>query len=227
MADINIDIVDKTGKKADTMSVPVEMFGVESNDALVHQVYTVKRSNQRKPYAHTKTRADVRGGGQKPWRQKGTGRARHGSRRSPIWVGGGITFGPRNEKNFTKKVNTKMNRKAIAVVLSAKVRENMVTVVDSLEFENPSTKQAVALLEALKKNNQSVIVFGTKQDNNFIKSFRNIQRIKPQSVNRINIVDLLHHKNCIFSHKGLQLLITQYADSHKHTAKGGEVAQAK
>ena len=203
------------------------MFGIESNDALVHQVYTVKRSNQRRPYAHTKTRADVRGGGQKPWRQKGTGRARHGSRRSPIWVGGGITFGPRNERNFAKKVNTKMNRKAIAVVLSAKVRDKMLTVVDSFDFENPSTKQAVALLDALKKNNQSVIVFGTKQDNHFIKSFRNIQRIKPQSVNRINIVDLLHHKNCIFSQAGLQLLITQYADSNQHIAKDGKVAKAK
>ena len=227
MANIDIDIFDKSGKKTNTMSVPVEVFGVEGNDALVHQVYTVKRSNQRIPYAHTKTRADVRGGGQKPWRQKGTGRARHGSRRSPIWVGGGITFGPRNEKNFTKKINTKMNRKAIAVVLSAKLRDKMFTVIDSLEFENPSTKQAVALLDALKKNNESVIVFGTKQDNNFIKSFRNIQRIKPQSVNRINIVDLLHHKNCIFSQAGLQLLITQYADSHKHIAKGGKVAKAK
>lgn len=226
MADIHIDIVDKKGKKADTMSVPVEIFGVEGNDALVHQVYTIKRSNQRRPYAHTKTRADVRGGGQKPWRQKGTGRARHGSRRSPIWVGGGITFGPRSERNFAKKVNTKMNRKAIAVVLSSKVRDKTVTVVDSLEFENPSTKQAVALLDALKKNNQSSIVFGTKQDNNFIKSFRNIQRIKPQSVNRINIVDLLHHKNCIFSQAGLQILIDTYADSNQHTAKGRKVAKA-
>ena len=169
MADIDIDIFDKKGEKADTMSVPIEIFGLESNDALVHQVYTIKRSNQRRPYAHTKTRADVRGGGQKPWRQKGTGRARHGSRRSPIWAGGGITFGPRNERNFTKKVNTKMNRKAIAVVLSAKIRDKMLTVVDSLDFDNPSTKQAVDLLDALKKNNQSVIVFGTKQDNNFNK----------------------------------------------------------
>ena len=227
MADIQIDILDKKGQKADTMSVPSDVFGLGENNALVHQVYTVKRSNQRKPYAHTKTRADVRGGGAKPWRQKGTGRARHGSRRSPLWVGGGITFGPRNEKNFAKKVNTKMNKKAIAVVLSAKAREHNITVIDSLDFENPSTQQASALLDALKKNKESVIVFGTKQDNNFIKSFRNIQRIKPQSVNRINIVDLLHHTSCIFSQAGLQLLITQYANSNQHTAKGGEVAKAE
>lgn len=219
MADLNIDILDKTGKKIDSASAPSEIFGLDKNDSLVYQVYTIKRNNQRNPYAHTKTRANVRGGGSKPWRQKGTGRARHGSVRSPIWVGGGITFGPNKEKNFSKKVNVKMNKKAIAIVLSSKMKDKNITVIDSLSFKDPNTKQASQLLQAIKKDNQSVVIVGTKEDENFVKSFRNLQKIKPTMANRINIVDLVHHKACIFSQSGLKLLITNYANSNKHTKK--------
>ena len=219
MADLKVDIVDKKGTKVDTITIPAEIFGVKENNALVHQVYTIKRGNQRNNYAHTKTRADVRGGGAKPWRQKGTGRARHGSRRSPIWVGGGIAFGPRSERNFNRKINKKMNKKAIAVVLSSKFKDNHIQVVRDLEFEKPSTKQAVQILDALKHKKGSVLIFGTKQDSNFIKSFKNIQKMTPQSVHRINIVDLLHHQVCIFSHAGLEELIKQYADSNQHTTE--------
>ena len=219
MADLKVDIIDKKGTKVDTISIPVEVFGVEENNALVHQVYIIKRGNQRNNYAHTKIRSDVRGGGAKPWQQKGTGRARHGSRRSPIWVGGGITFGPRSERNFTRKINKKMNKKAIAVVLSSKLKENNIRVVQDLDFEKPSTKQALQVLNALKHEKGSALILGTKQDNNFVKSFHNIQKMTPQSVQRINIVDLLHHQACIFSRAGLEELIKQYADTNQHTSK--------
>ena len=102
-----MDIFDKAGKSVGKIDLPIEVFGLDSNDSLVHQVYIAKRANQRRTYAHTKDRSEVRGGGKKPWRQKGTGRARHGSNRSPIWVGGGVTFGPTNERNFSKKINKK------------------------------------------------------------------------------------------------------------------------
>ena len=219
MEAITVDIMNKEGKKAGTMSVPGALFGLPSNDALVYQVYTVKRSNQRRPYAHTKDRSEVRGGGRKPWRQKGTGRARHGSRRSPLWVGGGITFGPRNERNFTKKINTKMNRKAIATVLSAKARDNAVVVFDSLSFEKPNTKGAISFLDAAQKRGQSVLVFGSQDDEHFVKSFRNIERATPRSIQRVSLIDLLNHKNCIFSKNALELLITQYANTNEHTTK--------
>ena len=106
---MKFDIYNQQGKKISTYDATDNLFNLANNDALVHQVYTAKWSNRRKNYAHTKTRADVRGGGKKPWRQKGTGRARHGSIRSPLWVGGGVTFGPRNERVYKKKINRKMN----------------------------------------------------------------------------------------------------------------------
>ena len=122
-------VYNQEGKKVGSQKVPSNIFGLKMNQALVHQVYTIKLANQRVNYAHTKTRADKRGGGRKPWRQKGTGRARHGSVRSPLWVGGGVTFGPRREQVFSKKINKKMNKKAIAIVLSSKAKENNITFV--------------------------------------------------------------------------------------------------
>lgn len=219
MENVTLPIVNKEGKEVGSVTVPTSVFGLDSNDALVHQAFTIKTSNARNNYAHTKTRADVRGGGAKPWRQKGTGRARHGSNRSPIWVGGGVTFGPRNERNFSKKLSTKMNRKAIATVLSAKVRDDLFTVVDSLAFAAPKTKEARAALDALGVN-RSVLVLGTTSDENFVKSFRNIEKVTPRSINRINIVELLKHARCIVSQDALQSLITVYADSNEHSAEG-------
>lgn len=220
MADLTIDIVNKEGKKVGAVTLPASVFGLSENNALVHQVFIVKSGNARGNYAHTKTRADVRGGGKKPWQQKGTGRARHGSSRSPIWVGGGVTFGPRSDRNFKRTISTSMNRKAIATVLSSKVREGMLTVVDSLSFAAPKTKEANALLGVLGTKG-SVLVVGTVRDENFGMSFRNIEKVTPRSLNRINIVELLKHAHCVISQDALQSLITLYANSNEHPAEGG------
>ncbi len=222
MKGIKVEILDKQGKTTGSIEVPSFLFGLEENHNLVHQVYTIKSSNRRKNYAHTKTRADVRGGGRKPWKQKGTGRARHGSSRSPIWVGGGVTFGPRKERNFSKKINVKMNRKAIATVLSSKQRNNDVKVIDSLSFKDPRTKEASEILKRVRQNNSSVLIFGSEKDNNFIKSFRNVERVTPRSINRISILDILNNKSCIFSKNALELLITRYADFNKYSTEGGK-----
>ena len=128
-------VYDHKGKEARSIDLPDTLFGLDWNADLVHQVVVGMQSNARTNTAHTKDRSEVSGGGKKPWRQKGTGQARHGSKRSPIWSGGGITFGPRNERNYDKKINTKMRRKALLVALSQKMRDGQVLFVDGFETD--------------------------------------------------------------------------------------------
>jgi large subunit ribosomal protein L4 len=137
------------GSKAGTIALPSEVFGVKWNDDLVHQVVVSMMANKRAGTAHTKDRSEVSGGGKKPWKQKGTGRARHGSSRSPIWVHGGITFGPRNDKDYEKKINKKMRVKALYTVLSRRVQDGSILFVDSLSLSSIKTKDAAGVLKDL------------------------------------------------------------------------------
>ena len=139
---------EETGK----ISLPENIFGVSWNSDLVHQVVTSQMSNKRVGTAHTKDRSEVRGGGRKPWKQKGTGQARHGSSRSPIWVGGGVTHGPRNEKNYNRKVNKKMAVKALFTVLSKKLKDGEVYFIDAINLPAIKTKSAMAILNSFEKN---------------------------------------------------------------------------
>lgn len=197
-------IYTKEGKKKGTITLPEEVFGVKWNPDLVHQVVSSIETSSRTPVAHTKDRGDVRGGGKKPWQQKGTGRARHGSRRSPIWVGGGVAHGPRNDKNFARKVNKKAKDAAIASVLSAKFRDGELVFVDSLSLSTPKTKDAISTLKSLgtisgleklasKKVNAALIATAAKDDN-VSKSFRNIGSVSVSEVRSMNISDLLRYK---------------------------------
>ncbi len=142
-------IYNQTGKESGTIKLPESVFGVPWNADLVHQVIVSMRSNDREAIAHTKTRGEVAGGGKKPWKQKGTGRARHGSIRSPLWVGGGVAHGPRNDKNFSRKINKKMKAKALFTLLSQKMRDGEVVFIDSLKFDAPKAKDAKAVLSSL------------------------------------------------------------------------------
>lgn len=197
------------GKETRTISLPESVFGARFNADLVHQVVTAIASNARTPVAHTKDRGDVSGGGKKPWRQKGTGRARHGSTRSPIWRGGGATFGPRNEKSYAKKVNRKMRAKALAAVLSRKFADGEVLFVDSFEFAEPKTAAAKEVLAALatgsgadalvaKKRNAAVIALPA-YDAAVAKSFRNFGNIAVHSVASINPLTVLSAKYLIIA----------------------------
>ncbi|MBI2055807.1 MAG: 50S ribosomal protein L4 [Candidatus Sungbacteria bacterium] len=136
------------GKETGTMELPDAVFGLKWNGDLVHQVVMGQLANRRAGTAHAKTRGEVRGGGKKPWRQKGTGRARHGSIRSPIWIGGGVAHGPRSDKNYTKKINKKMAKKALFTVLSAKARDNELVVVDAIHFPEEKTKHAASFVKS-------------------------------------------------------------------------------
>lgn len=194
-------VFDIQGKATGKIKLPENLFGLSWNADLVHQVATSLATSKRKPYAHTKTRGEVRGGGIKPWRQKGTGRARHGSIRSPIWVGGGVAHGPRNDKNFERKVSKKMKAKALYTILSAKYRDGEVLFVDSLTSKK--TKEAVANLRNLsgikgyeklmKKKNAAVVALSGKSIA-VEKSMRNLGNIEVMEVRNLNPLALLNHK---------------------------------
>jgi len=190
-----------TGGKSGTVSLPAELFAAPWNADLVHQVVVGMQANARPIVAHTKFRGEVSGGGKKPWKQKGTGRARHGSNRSPIWKGGGVTHGPRAEKIYAVKINRKMRAAALASIISRKYRDGEVIFVDSLSFTTPSTKEAMGILGALakasgqgqlltKRKNAAVIALATK-DANSEKSFRNIGSLMTEEVRNLNAVDLM------------------------------------
>lgn len=197
-------VYSKSGKESGSISLPESVFGLRWNSDLVHQVMHSMTSNARDTIAHTKTRGEVRGGGKKPWRQKGTGRARHGSTRSPLWVGGGVAHGPRSDKNYDRKVNRKLKAKALFTVLSRKYREGEVLFVDSLNMKEPKTTEAIGALSHLskvkgfemllaKRNNAAFIAFATK-DVATEKSFRNIGSISFDEARNMNVLDILHSK---------------------------------
>lgn len=192
------------GAKGATMTLPEEIFGKKWNADLVHQVVIGMQANARPTVAHTKFRGEVSGGGKKPWKQKGTGRARHGSNRSPIWKGGGVTHGPRAEKIYAVKINKKMRLAALATVLSRKWKDGEIIFVDKIEFAKPKTSEAKNVLLALakgagaatlatKRKNAAVIAFASK-DSVAAKSFRNIGSLMTEEVRNLNPVDLMNKK---------------------------------
>jgi large subunit ribosomal protein L4 len=194
------------GKEAGKVTLPAELFGLPWNADLVHQVVTSMQANARPNVAHTKDRGEVRGGGKKPWQQKGTGRARHGSSRSPIWKGGGVTHGPRNEKNYMVKINRTMKQKALLVALSRKLKDGEVIFVDTLAMATPKTAQASTMLRALgkefvglnKKRNAAVVALPAA-DKATQKSFRNLGHVSIEEVRNLNPVSVLAHKYVIIA----------------------------
>ena len=187
------------GKKAGTVELPENIFGLAWNAPLMHQVVTSMEDNARTPVAHVKMRGEVRGGGKKPWQQKGTGRARHGSTRSPIWKGGGVTHGPRNDKDYSRAIPKNMRAKALFVALSRKFKDGEILFVDSFGFETPKTAQAKKALVALsseakylssKRRNAALVALSVPTEA-AEKSFRNIGSITCSAVRNLNPVQVL------------------------------------
>ena len=190
-----IDVYDIEGKKVKDIELKEDIFGIIPNEAIVHSVIVNYLANQRQGTQSTKTRAEVRGGGKKPWRQKGTGRARQGSIRAPHWVGGGIALGPK-PREYTYKLNKKEKRLAIKSCLSSKVIDSELTVVDKLELKEIKTKEVAKILNNLKLEGKTLILL--PESNNIIqKSARNIEGVKTLSVNTINAYDLVNYKNLV------------------------------
>ena len=185
-----IDVYNMQGKKVSDVELSEAVFGIEPNENVVHSVLVNYLANQRQGTQSTKTRAEVRGGGRKPWRQKGTGRARQGSIRAPQWIKGGIALGPK-PRSYTYRVNKKERQLAIRSLLSAKVLDNELTVVDKLEVKEPKTSVMVKALTSLKVEGKTLIILADKNEN-VVLSSRNIEGVKTISLNTINVFDLLN-----------------------------------
>lgn len=204
-----IDVYNIEGKKVNDVELKEDIFGIIPNEELVHSVIVNYLANQRQGTQSTKTRAEVRGGGKKPWRQKGTGRARQGSIRAPHWVGGGIALGPK-PRSYSYKLNKKERRLAIKSCLSSKVIENELTVVDKFEFNAIKTKEVAKMLNNLKLEGKTLILLPEK--NEIIqKSARNIKGVKTLSVNTINAYDLVKYKNLVVTLDTVKRLEEVYA----------------
>lgn len=205
----NIDVYSVEGKKVKEIELKEEIFGIEPNEAVVHSVLVNFLANQRQGTQSTKTRAEVRGGGRKPWRQKGTDRARQGSIRAPQWVKGGIALGPK-PRSYSYTVNKKERRLAIKSMLSSKVLENALVVVDTLDLKEIKTKEMVKILNNLKVEGKTLMLLPEKNEN-VQKSARNIEGVKTTLVNTINVYDLLKYKNLVMTLDTVKKLEEVYA----------------
>ncbi|MFH1253346.1 MAG: 50S ribosomal protein L4 [Candidatus Uhrbacteria bacterium] len=205
-----VKVYNQTGQEVKELILNSDCFEVKINQALVHRVAMAQEANTRQVLAHTKGRGEVRGGGRKPRKQKGTGQSRQGSTRSPIWVGGGITFGPTKERNFSIKINRVEKQKALAMVLSDKVANNRMVVVDSLIFPEAKTKLVAAMLKVLPINRR-VLVVAESENKAINKMTRNLVDVKALSVKSLNIVDLLNNETVLMSQAAVEALEKIYS----------------
>ena len=204
-----IEVYNVQGKKVSDLELKEEIFGIEPNEAVVHSVLVNYLANQRQGTQSTKTRSEVRGGGRKPWRQKGTGRARQGSIRAPQWIKGGIALGPK-PRSYKYRVNKKEKRLAIKSLLSSKVLENDLVVVDKFDFKEIKTKQMAVAMKKLKVEDKALIMLATG-DEKVQKSARNLEGVRTTSVSTINVYDLLKYKKLVLTVDTVKKLEEVYA----------------
>jgi len=205
-----VDIYKIDGSKTGTMELPDHLFAVQINSNIVAEALRIQEANTRVTYANTKDRSEVRGGGRKPWKQKGTGRARHGSRRSPIWIGGGVTFGPTKFRNFAMKINKKAKRKALASVLSDKVASGVLIVVDEFDADGTTSKAAI-MRKALPGSDKSALIISGSEDKAVVRAARNLPKTSSLAAHSLNVRDLLKYEYAIASKAAIEKMIEVYA----------------
>lgn len=205
-----IDLIKFNGEKAGTVELSDKIFAVKPNSNLTEQAVRVQLSNARAGTAHTKIRSEVRGGGKKPWKQKGTGNARAGSNRSPLWIGGGVTFGPRKDQNWHKLLPKKMLKSAIFSVLSDKLKEKNLLIIDKLELSKISTKSASDFLQHMPIKEGTILLIIAKSDMNIELSFRNLSYVKVLAANSLNVYDALKHDYIIMSQDALSVVESNF-----------------
>ena len=213
---MELPVYNQKGEETGTVVLPDQVFDVPFSNALVSQVLDVQRSNARAVIAHTKDRSEVRGGGKKPWRQKGTGRARHASIRSPIWKGGGVAFGPTKERSFARSIPRKMSRKAVAMVLSSKVRDREFLVLDQFVLGQPKTREALGVFNAIspkfqnyrttKKKQDSILLITSKKDKSVERAVRNLPFANTISATSLNVKDLLTAKYLVILKNAISVI---------------------
>jgi large subunit ribosomal protein L4 len=218
---LKVKVYNTEGQSVGEQELLAKVFAVKPNHALIHQAVVTQQANERQVLAHTKDRSEVRGGGKKPWRQKGTGRARVGSSRSPIWIGGGVTFGPTKDRNFSKKLNKKMKQQALFMALTDKLESENLAVVDKLEIAEYKTKAINGILKNLeskvlkikpdKKIKRSLLVILGKKDEKTFISGRNLAGAEIINLDNINIVEVLRYKSLIMTVDGIKKLEKTYS----------------
>lgn len=206
----SVKIYNLQGQETGTMDLDTTLFGVEVRSTLVHEAVVAHTSNVRAVLAHTKDRSEVAGGNKKPWKQKGTGRARHGSRQSPIWKGGGITFGPTNLRNFAVKINKKTKRLALAMVLSDKVNHDRLIVVDGFRFDDGKTKELSKSLALLPSAGKKTLVVVEMDNRGVGLAARNLKNVEVFPVNTINLLALLRLDYVVFTKVALEAAMAIY-----------------
>ena len=204
-----IAIHNQEGKKLEDLKVSDAVFGVKANDELLKQVYMVMAGNQRNPIAHVKGKGEVAGSGKKPFRQKGTGSARQGQKRNPVMKGGGVSFGPKSDRNFKRDLNKKMKQKAVLIAISEKLRDGKIIAVDSLMLEKPKTKLFAKVLSNLKLKGKSLVAFAEKEKG-MEKASRNIKNITNIPIKDLNVMDLLNNKHLVLSKDSIEFLEKKY-----------------
>ncbi len=192
-----VALYNTSGEQVGEIELSDSVFGVPVHQTVLHDAVVAYLANQRQGTHDTKTRGEIRGGGRKPWRQKGTGRARHGSSRSPIWRGGGTVFGP-HPRDYSIRLPRKVKRLAMKSALSAKVESGSIVVLEDLRLDRPKTKEMVRILENLKVGRKALVVTAGR-DENVIKSARNIEGIKPTSAGFLNVYDLMAHQTLVIT----------------------------
>ena len=198
--------------------MPDKVFAMPMNKDLLHQVVTSQIANRRQVVAHAKGRSEVRGGGKKPWRQKGTGRARHGSSRSPIWKGGGVTHGPTKERDFTKKINKKMARKALFVVLSSKVKDKELIILEDIKFDNWKTKEMAKVMNKISelfsaKHASLLLVTDKKLGDTVERVTKNLPKIDVMEAKNLNALDVIARKNLLVMKDAVEIIEKTFAKS--------------
>lgn len=205
-----INVYNMEGKVVSQRELAAEPFEAKVNEGLVHLAAEAQMANSRVAAGHTKTRGEVRGGGKKPWKQKGTGRARHGSIRSPIWIGGGITFGPRSNRNFSKKINRKTKKAALAMALADKVRAEAFLGLEAMKIEDGKTKVMAAMLKKLPVGRKILLVL-PKSDAMVVRASRNLQNLWTVAAGDLNLVDVLKADTVVASVETIDMIESAYA----------------
>jgi large subunit ribosomal protein L4 len=204
-----VKVYNLQGKQTEELKLNDSVFGLPDNNGLVHQVYVALAGNKRQSIADTKTRGERAGSGIKPWRQKGTGRARVGSVRTPVWRKGGVVFGPTSERNFKKKINKKMNAKALKTVLSGKLRDQELTIIEKLDLKEKKTGKMAKALASLKLKG-SVLIGFSDSEKEMIRISRNLPKVKNVFTSQLNVLDMLNKKNLILSKESVKYLEGKY-----------------
>lgn len=203
---MKVKVYNLEGKNTGEMELSEEIFGVKAKPEIVHEVFVAQTNNQREPWADAKKRGEVRGGGKKPWAQKGTGRARHGSIRSPIWKGGGVVFGPLSIRNYKTKINEKIRKLALRMCLSDKAQNSAMWVVEDFKFSEPKTKVFDNFLKSLPATQKTFLVLTPGKDENVLKMTRNLKPIKTIRAEDVNVMELLSKAGIIISKDGVKTI---------------------